>query len=233
MAPKVLVVLTSQAMIPANSHPSGWYLPEFAHPFYILNGKVDLTVTSPKGGEAPLAPDSIKLSQHDALSMKFLKEQTPLWSNTVKLREIIPRADEFCALFYVGGHGPMFDLTNDADSIALIERFVAAQKPIASVCHGPAVLLKAKTPSGQSIIDRVRVTGLSNAEEDAVGTTSVMPFLLESELDRISGKYVKTKPFSENVVVSRSAGNGSLIITGQNPASAAAVGEEILKALSL
>ncbi|KAJ5999034.1 ThiJ/PfpI family protein [Penicillium sp. IBT 35674x] len=233
MAAKVLVILTSQAFIPANNHPSGWYLPEFAHPFYILNGKVDLLVASPKGGEAPLAPDSIELSQNDALSMRFLKEQKALWSNTAKLQDMIPRADEFDALFYVGGHGPMFDLTNDVNSIALIEAFVAAQKPIASVCHGPAVLLQAETPSGQSIIDGIEVTGLSNAEEDAVGTTSVMPFLLESELDRVSGKYIKAKPFSKNVVVSRSAGNGSLIITGQNPASAAAVGEEIIKALGL
>lgn len=110
---------------------------------------------------------------------------------------------------------------------------MAAQKPIASVCHGPAVLLQAKTLSGQSVIDGIEVKGPSNVEEEAVGTTSVMPFLLESELARVSGKYIKAKPFSDNVVVSRSAGNDSLIITGQKPASAAAVGEEILKALSL
>lgn len=127
----------------------------------------------------------------------------------------------------------MFDLTNDVDSIALIENFVAARKPIASVCHGPAVLLQAKTTSGQSIIEGIEVTGLSNAEEETVGTTSVMPFLLESELGHVSGKYVKAGPFSENVVVSPAASNGSLIITGQNPASAAAVGKEILKALNL
>ncbi|KAJ6113227.1 ThiJ/PfpI family protein [Penicillium sp. IBT 18751x] len=233
MAPKVLVILTSQAVIPANNHPSGWYLPEFAHPFYILSDKVDLAVASPNGGEAPLAPDSVKLSQSDVLSMKFFKEHEHLWSNTVKLRDIVPRADEFAALFYVGGHGPMFDLTNNVDSITLIEKFVAAQKPIASVCHGPAVLLQAKTPSGHFVIDGIEVTGLSNAEEDAVGTTSVMPFLLESELGRVSGKYIKAEPFTENVIVSRLADNGSLIITGQNPASAAAVGVEILKALGL
>jgi putative intracellular protease/amidase len=127
----------------------------------------------------------------------------------------------------------MFDLTNNVDSITLIERFVATRKPVASVCHGPAVLLQAKTPSGRSILEGIEVTGLSNAEEDAVGTTSVMPFLLESELARVSGKYVKAELFCKNVVVSRVANNGSLIITGQNPASAAAVGKEILRALSL
>lgn len=109
----------------------------------------------------------------------------------------------------------------------------SSHRIIVSVSNGPAVLLQAKTLSGQSFIDGFEVTGPSNVEEEAVGTTSVMPFLLESELARVSGKYIKSKPFSDNVLVSRSAGNVSLIITGQNPASAAAVGEDILKALSL
>ncbi|KAJ5091303.1 ThiJ/PfpI family protein [Penicillium alfredii] len=232
MAPKVLVILTSQAVIPANNHPSGWFLPEFAHPFDVLTGKVDLTVASPKGGEAPLDPGSIKFAENDASSVKFLQEQKSLWENTVKLADVLPKAAEFDAIFYVGGHGPMFDLTNDPESIALIEKFDAAKKPIAAVCHGPAALLQAKTSSGQPLIQGVEVTGLSNAEEDLIGTTPVMPFLLETELEKLSGKYVKTEPFGNKVVVSPS-GNGTSIITGQNPASGTGVGEEILKALGL
>ena len=213
-------------------------------------------VASPKGGEAPLAPDSIKAFEKDASSMKFYKEQKDLWTNTMPLADALAQADQFDAVFYVGGHGrtypafqsrsllkdgrlsdlvlsAMFDLTNDPNSIALIEKFDAAKKPIASVCHGPAVLLQAKTAAGQPLIQDVEVTGLSNAEEDALGTSSLMPFMLETELAKVSGRYVKTEPFGKKVVVSPSTGNRTAIITGQNPASGVGVGEEILKALSL
>ena len=129
----------------------------------------------------------------------------------------------------------MFDLTEDPDSLALIQTLAAANKPVAAVCHGPCVLLKATAPSGVPLLSGVTVTGLTNAEEDATGLSSVMPFMLETELGRVTGgKYVKAaEMWGESVVVSKAAGTGSIIITGQNPASAPGVAKEILKALGL
>lgn len=129
----------------------------------------------------------------------------------------------------------MFDLTNDPTSLALIQTFAAANKPVAAVCHGPCVLLNAKAPSGVPLISGVGVTGFSNAEEDAVHLSAAMPFMLETELGRVTGgKYVKAaEPWGEMVVVGKAAGTGSTIITGQNPGSATGVGKAILKALGL
>ncbi|KAJ5114970.1 hypothetical protein NUU61_000729 [Penicillium alfredii] len=235
MAPNVLVVLTSQGEIPANRARTGWYLPEFAHPHNVLHNKVSLTIASPKGGEAPLDPSSVKAFEADPVSTTFLEEQKPLWTNTHKLSEMLPRAGEFDAIFYVGGHGPMFDLHSDPTSLALIQTFAAAKKPVAAVCHGPAVLLNATAPSGLPLIAGATVTGFSNTEEDQANMSAVMPFLLETELARVSGgHYVKAaEPWAEKVVVARTAGTDSVLITGQNPASATGVGKEILKALGL
>ncbi|KXG46062.1 ThiJ/PfpI [Penicillium griseofulvum] len=235
MTPKVLVVLTSHDKIDATGKPTGWYLPEFAHPHEVLHKQVSLTIASPKGGEAPLDPSSVKMSESDPVAQKFLKEQKALWSNTHKLADMLPRAGEFDAIFYVGGHGPMFDLTTDPISLALIQTFAAANKPVAAVCHAPCVLLNATAPSGVPLISGVSVTGFSNAEEDAVGLSSAMPFMLETELGRVTGgKYVKAaEAWGEMVVVGKAAGTGSTIITGQNPGSASGVGKAILKALGL
>ncbi|KAJ5111339.1 hypothetical protein N7532_001874 [Penicillium argentinense] len=219
MAPKVLVVLTSHDTIPSTGKPTGWFLPEFAHPHHVLNGKVDLTIASPKGGEAP----------------STRPQQSKLWKETHKLADIVPRAGEFDAIFYVGGHGPMFDLTNDQTSIGLIETFAKAKKPISAVCHAPCVFLNTKAPSGEALISGKTVTGFSNDEEDQVQLSAAMPFMLETELDKISGgKYVKAaEPWGEKVCVETTAGIGGPLITGQNPASAAGVGEALLKALGL
>ncbi|KAJ5210748.1 ThiJ/PfpI [Penicillium cf. griseofulvum] len=235
MTPKVLVVLTSHDKINATGNPTGWYLPEFAHPHEVLHKKVSLTIASPKGGEAPLDPASVKMSESDPVAQKFLKEQKALWSNTHKLADILPHAGDFDAIFYVGGHGPMFDLTTDPISLALIQTFAAANKPVAAVCHAPCVLLNATAPSGVPLISGVSVTGFSNAEEDAVGLSSAMPFMLETELGRVTGgKYVKAaEAWGEMVVVGKAAGTGSTIITGQNPGSATGVGKAILAALGL
>ncbi|KAJ5594121.1 uncharacterized protein N7459_000329 [Penicillium hispanicum] len=234
MAPKVLVVLTSFSEMPGHG-PTGWFLPEFAHPHHVLQNKVSLTIASPNGGEAPLDPGSVKMFESDEVSQTFLKEQKALWTNTHKLADIVPRASEFNAIFYVGGHGPMFDLTEDPTSISLIETFAAAKKPVAAVCHGPCVFLNTKAPSGQPLIAGAEVTGFSNTEEDQVQLSSLMPFMLETELQRVSGgKYVKAEqPWGEKVVVAKTAEIGGTLITGQNPASATGVGEAILKALGL
>ncbi|KAL4919196.1 class I glutamine amidotransferase-like protein [Aspergillus aurantiobrunneus] len=235
MAPKILVVLTSFDKIQANNHPTGWFLPEFAHPWEVLHSKAELTIASPNGGAAPLDPSSVKMFENDPVSTKFLKEQESLWKNTEKLSDILPRASEFDAIFYVGGHGPMFDLTTDKTSIALIQTFANARKPVSAVCHGPCVFLNVTTPSGKPIIADAEVTGFSNTEEDQVDLSKLMPFMLEDELQKKSGgKYVKAdQPWGGKVVVSKVAELGGPLITGQNPASATGVGEALLKALGL
>lgn len=129
----------------------------------------------------------------------------------------------------------MFDLHADANSLALVQYFANAKKPLTAVCHGPTVFLKATVPTGESLLSSATVTGFSNVEEDQIGATAVMPFLLEDELNQATGgRYVKaSEPWSEKVVVSQYAGLGGTLITGQNPASTAGVAKEILKALGL
>ncbi|KAJ5929982.1 hypothetical protein N7466_005475 [Penicillium verhagenii] len=234
MTPKILVVLTSHDEIPGVG-PTGWYLPEFAHPHDVLHSKASLTIASPKGGKAPLDPGSAKMFESDPVSKKFLDTQEALWTNTHKLADIAPRAGEFDAIFYVGGHGPMFDLTTDPISISLIETFAAAKKPVAAVCHGPCVFLNTKNASGEPLIAGAEVTGFSNLEEDQVQLSAAMPFMLETELQRISGgKFVKAdEPWAPKVITAKTNGIGGALITGQNPASATGVGEAILKALGL
>ncbi|KAJ6178871.1 hypothetical protein N7519_009332 [Penicillium mononematosum] len=226
MTPKVLVVLTSHDKLGSTGNPTGWYLPEFAHPWEVLHEKVSLTIASPKGGEAPLDPASVKMFESDEVSQKFLKEQKALWTNTHKLADMLPRAGEFDAIFYVGGHGQpksnesisaMFDLTEDATSLALIQTFAAANKPVAAVCHGPCVLLNATAPSGVPLISGVGVTGFSNAEEDAVSLSSAMPFMLETELGRVTGgKYVKAaEPWGRWLLLGRRLGRGRRLLRGR------------------
>ncbi|KAH8694042.1 ThiJ/PfpI family protein [Talaromyces proteolyticus] len=235
MAPKVLIVLTSQDKFPANNHPTGWYLPEFAHPWQILHDAgVETTIASPKGGEAPLDPSSVKMFEKDEISVNFLNNQQALWKNTVRLADFVSRVSEFDAIFYVGGHGPMFDLVNDADSLSLIQSFAVAKKPVSAVCHGPVVFVNATTPSGQPLLKGSAVTAFSNVEEDQVQLSSLMPFMLEDKLNQVTGgKFVKAnEPWGEKVVVDKT-GLGGLVITGQNPASATAVGKALLEALGL
>ncbi|KAL4803090.1 class I glutamine amidotransferase-like protein [Aspergillus unguis] len=235
MAPKVLFVLSSFDKIEANNYPTGWYLPEFAHPWEVLHSKAELTIASPAGGAAPLDPASVKMFENDPVSAKFLKEQEALWKNTVKLADVLPKAYEYDAIFYVGGHGPMFDLVNDKTSIQLIQTFANARKPISAVCHGPCVFVNVTTPSGKSILADAEVTGFSNTEEDQANLSNVMPFMLEDELQKKSGgKFVKAdQPWGAKVVVSKVNELGGLLITGQNPASATGVGEELAKALGV
>ncbi|KAL1872035.1 hypothetical protein VTK73DRAFT_1703 [Phialemonium thermophilum] len=231
MAPKILVVLTSHSELGNTGKKTGWYLPEFAHPYDVFKAAgAELTVASPAGGLAPLDPNSVEASKEDASSVSFLNTQKSLWEKTTKLDAIADKAaDEYDALFFPGGHGPMFDLANDPTSQRVAAAFAAKGKPVAAVCHGPAALVGVKDPrTGEYLLKGKTVTGFSNDEEEAVGLTKAMPFLLESRLNEVSGgKYVKAdKPWEAKVVVD---GN---VITGQNPASAKGVGEAIVKALS-
>lgn len=250
MAPKVLVVLTSRDKMD-NGHPTGWYLvsvsphtphtrcitnpdqffqPEFAHPYYDLvgedesNPKVEIVVASPAGGEAPLDEASIKMFESDPESVKFLTEKKSIWENTRPLSEFLGRASEFAAVFYPGGHGPMFDLVKDETSIKLIEEFYRVGKPVSAVCHGPIVFVNV-TVDGKPLLQGRDVAGFSNSEEDAVQLTSAMPVLLEDEIKRVGGNYVKAADWAEKLAVD------GQIITGQNPASAHAVGKALAKAI--
>jgi len=229
MAPKVLFVLTSQDKLGNTGKPTGWYLPEFAHPYEVLEPHVQIVVASPKGGVAPLDPSSVEAFKSDASSTKFLNTKEELWKNTHKLESFLGHANEYEAIFFVGGHGPMFDLAKDVTSHKLINEFWARNKIVSAVCHGPAALAYVKLPSGQYLLSGQPVTGFSNSEEDQVGMSKEMPFLLEDQLNTASGgKFVKAEAaWGPKVVVS---GDGR-IITGQNPASAGPVGQAIYDAI--
>ncbi|RLM00654.1 hypothetical protein CFD26_108472 [Aspergillus turcosus] len=212
---------------------------ELAHPYSILEPKVTLTIASPQGGEAPLDPASgsasTKPDEAESTDMVSIARHWEAWTHTFRIREMVSRAGagEFDAVFYVGGRGAMFDLVTNAASLALIQNVASAGKPIAAVSHGAAALLNATAPSGVPLLAGARVTGFSREEEDAAGMAAVMPFQLETELDRVSGGgYVKADRLgAEKVVVSITAGLQSPLITGQNPASAAGVAREILRVL--
>ncbi|KAJ0131130.1 Glyoxalase 3 [Colletotrichum tanaceti] len=187
-----------------------------------------MTFASPKGGVAPLDQASVEMFSSDPSSKNFLENNKAVWEKTEPLSKFAGRASEFDALFYPGGHGPMYDLAFDADSHRLIADFVAQNKPVASVCHGPAAIVNAKTADGEYLVKGKTVTGFSNTEEDQAGYTAEMNFLLEERLKQNGGNYVLADaPWGEKVVTD------GLVITGQNPASAHAVGKAIVKALGL
>lgn len=166
--------------------------------------------------------------KEDASSANFLANHKSVWENTVPLSSLVGRASEFDAIFFPGGHGPMFDIASDKDAIALTEAIYAAGKPVAGVCHGSVALVAPKTKEGVSILSGRRVTGFSNAEEDTVQMTAAMPFLLEDAIVKAGGKYEKAEEqFGKKVIVD------GQIITGQNPASSVGVGEELAKALGI
>jgi len=227
MAPKILVVLSSFAKIESIDSETGWYLPEFAHPYDVLAPKAELTVASPKGGVAPLDPHSVEMFKEDPSSANFLKNHSALWEKTAPIKQFLGRAGDFDALFYPGGHGPMFDLVDDADSIQLIQEFWAAGKVVSAVCHGPVVFVNAKV-DGQPLLKGKKATGFSNAEEDAVKLSSAMPFLLEDVMIKAGADYSKADDMWGEKVIT----DGNLI-TGQNPSSAKGVGEAIATALGI
>ncbi|KAL2170442.1 hypothetical protein VTG60DRAFT_4822 [Thermothelomyces hinnuleus] len=239
-SPKILIVLTSHGKLGDTGKPTGWYLSELAHPYSVFASHgFTITVASPAGGPAPLDPSSIEAAaaSSDAISQSFLAEQKALWESTEPLSSFLGRAGEFAALFYPGGHGPMFDLATDPTSQALVREFAAAGKVLAAVCHGPAALANVRTGGGgddagrggEYLLRGRRVTGFTNAEEAAFGLDRAMPFLLEDRLREVvgsEGAFEKADAnWGEKVVV-----DGKLI-TGQNPASATAIAEAIVRAV--
>ncbi len=224
---KVLIVLTSHNQLGNTGNKTGFWLEEFASPYYLLkDAGVELTLASPLGGQPPLDPKSNEPDFQTDDTNRFDNDQSAqkVLANTLKLADV--DAGEFDAVFYVGGHGPMWDLYDDSNSIDLIESFIASSKPVAAVCHAVAVLLKAKGENGELLVKGKNVTGFSNSEEAAVELTKIVPFLLEDELKESGGVYQKTEDWHPLAVVD------GLLITGQNPGSSEAVAQALLVAIS-
>jgi putative intracellular protease/amidase len=224
----ILMILTSHDKLGNTGHKTGFWLEEFAAPYYVFKDSgAAVTLASPKGGQPPLDPKSSAPDAQTDATRRFAKDELAqnALAATMPLAQI--SVGEFDAVFYPGGHGPLWDLAEDTSSIKLIEHALLAGKPVAAVCHAPGVLRHVKAPDGTSIVYGKRVTGFSNTEEEAVGLTKIVPFLAEDMLRDNGGQYEKGPDWGVHVVTD------GLLITGQNPASseqAAVAVVELLKA---
>ncbi|MFD2565146.1 type 1 glutamine amidotransferase domain-containing protein [Aquimarina rubra] len=223
---KILFVLTSHDKLGDTGEKTGFWIEEFAAPYYYLADKgVEITLASPKGGQPPIDPSSDKPENQTEATKRFhndkdLKEKL---SKTFKLSDV--KEKDFDAIFYPGGHGPLWDLSNDQDSIHLIQSFYENNKPTGLVCHAPAALKNVKTTDGAYLVKGKKVTGFTNSEEEAVELTNVVPFLVEDMLKENGGVYSKANDWQ-----SYSVQDGNLI-TGQNPASSEEVAEKLFNLL--
>lgn len=223
---KILIVLTSHDTLGHTGQKTGFWLEELAAPYYaFLDEGVEVTLASPLGGQPPLDPKSNEKEAQTEATQRFEADQVAMQtlSETQKLSDV--SIVDFDAVFYPGGHGPLWDLAEDQTSISLIEQNLQANKPVALVCHAPGVLRHVKDAQGQPIAKGKLVTGFSNSEEDAVGLTEIVPFLVEDMLKDQGGQYSKVEDWQVHVQ------QDGLLITGQNPASSAATAEALIKHL--
>ncbi|MEG3178363.1 type 1 glutamine amidotransferase domain-containing protein [Sphingomonas sp. RB3P16] len=223
---KILMVLTSHDQLGDTGEKTGFWLEELAAPYYVFkDAGAEITLASPAGGQPPLDPKSAAADSQTDDTRRFEADAaaTAQLASTVRLDSVDQAA--FDTVFYPGGHGPLWDLAEDPASIGLIEAFVAADKPVALVCHAPGALRRVKAADGTPLVQGKRVTGFTNSEEEAVGLTKVVPFLVEDELAALGGHYEKTGDWGVHVV------QDGLLITGQNPASSAAAAQQLLAAL--
>ncbi|RZK96527.1 MAG: type 1 glutamine amidotransferase domain-containing protein [Hymenobacter sp.] len=223
----IAMILTSHDELGTTGKKTGFWLEEFAAPYYVFkDAGVTLTLASPKGGQPPLDPKSDEPGAQTEATERFKKDPAAqqALAHTVALDTI--KAADYDAIFYPGGHGPLWDLAEDKQSISLIETAYAAGKPVAVVCHAPGVLRHVKAPNGDPLVKGKPVTGFTNTEEDAVQLTNVVPFLVEDMLKENGGTYSKGADWQPYVVT---AGH---LITGQNPASSEPAAQELLKQLS-
>jgi putative intracellular protease/amidase len=223
----ILFVLTSHDTLGNTGKKTGFWVEEFANPYYTLLDKgAHITIATPKGGAAPIDPSSDSPDAATEATKRFdtdaaAKERI---ANTKVLADMNP--DDFDGVFYPGGHGPLWDLATDKTSIALIEKFNSQEKPMAFVCHAPAALKKVKDAHGDPFVKGKKVTGFTNTEEAAVQLTDVVPFLVENMLSENGGIYSKKEDWTAYAIQ-----DGNLI-TGQNPASSELVAEKLLESLS-
>jgi putative intracellular protease/amidase len=224
----ILMVLTSHDELGETGEKTGFWLEEFAAPYYAFkDGGAKLTLASPKGGQPPLDPksDDESAQTEDTRRFKSDEDAQKALANTVKLDTV--NSEDFDAVFYPGGHGPLWDLTNDEHSVALIESFWKADKPIGAVCHAPTVLLNVKDEHGHALVKGRKVTGFTNSEEEAVGLTQVVPHRLEDALKELGGDYHKGDDWAPFAV------SDHRLITGQNPASSKPVAEALMAQLKI
>jgi putative intracellular protease/amidase len=220
---KILLVLTSHDQLGDTGKKTGFWLEELAAPYYALkDAGAEIVLASPKGGQPPLDPksDDADAQTDDTRRFKADAEAQAALASTVLLSSV--KADDFDAVFYPGGHGPLWDLANDAVSIALIEAFAKADKPTGFVCHAPGVLKSVNGADGKPLVEGRKVTGFTNSEEDAVGLTDVVPFLVENVLIANGGDYSKGPDWGAYVLT-----DGKLV-TGQNPGSSREAAEALL-----
>ena len=222
----VLMILTSHADLGDTGKKTGFWLEELAAPYYVLlDAGVDITLASPAGGQPPLDPHSDVPDAQTRATERFKKDETAqrALANTTKLSEI--DTDGFDAIFFPGGHGPLWDLAENEVSQRIIETFITEDRPLAAVCHAPAIFKHTKGADGKSLVSGRRVTGFTNTEEEGVGLENIVPFLVEDMLKANGGLYKRGPDWGSHVIV-----DGKLV-TGQNPASSKAAAEELLKLL--
>ncbi|WP_137897812.1 type 1 glutamine amidotransferase domain-containing protein [Sphingomonas sp. 2SG] len=224
---KILIVLTSHDQLGDTGKKTGFWLEELAAPYYVFkDAGAEITLASPKGGQPPLDPKSDEPSSQTDATRRFAAdpEAQAALADTHVLAE--QSAADFDAIFYPGGHGPLWDLAEDPRSIGLIETAIAADKPVALVCHAPGVLRHVKAADGTSLVAGKTVTGFTNSEEAAVGLTDVVPFLVEDILKANGGKFTRGDDWASHVVAD------GLLITGQNPGSSADAAQRLLDLLA-
>jgi putative intracellular protease/amidase len=222
----ILMVLTSHDQLGNTGHKTGFWLEEFAAPYYVFkDAGADITLASPKGGQPPIDPKSDDPGAQTDATRRFQSDPAAkaALASTLTLDQV--KAEDFDAIFYPGGHGPLWDLAEDKRSVALIEQFDRAGKPVGAVCHAPAVFRHTKSADGEPLVKGKEVTGFTNSEEEAVQLTKVVPFLVEDMLKANGGRFTRGEDWASYVVV---AGR---LVTGQNPASSDAMAEALLKML--
>ncbi|MCW8109686.1 type 1 glutamine amidotransferase domain-containing protein [Alteromonas ponticola] len=226
MSKQILMVMTSHDMLGDTGNKTGLWLEEFASPYYAFIDKgYSITLASPNGGEVPVDPTSLEEDALTEATKRFSEDEKArsALASTIALKDV--RAEEFDAVFYPGGHGPLYDLADNRDSITLIENMLKADKPVAAVCHAPIVLKDVMGQEGKAYINGKEVTGFSNAEEKAMELDSVVPYLVEDELRSRGGSFSSAGQFEPHVCES------DLLITGQNPASSKPAAEALISRL--
>ncbi|HSW17528.1 MAG TPA: type 1 glutamine amidotransferase domain-containing protein [Ramlibacter sp.] len=223
---KILIVLTSHDRLGTTGKKTGFWLEELAAPYYAFKeAGAEITLASPLGGHPPLDPKSDQPDAQTDSTRRFRADEAAMQALATTRQLASVHAQDFDAVFYPGGHGPLWDLVENHESIALIEAMLAAGKPVAAVCHAPAVLRRVKNPDGTPMLKGKRVTGFANSEEADAGLTHVVPFLVEEMLKAAGGYYKKAADWQPYVLTD------GLLVTGQNPASSEPAAKALLQVL--